>query len=154
MESAIPSRSERDTPPGALQRLLLAVVAAGVLGALGWAAVQVQEAKSEVRGLKEDLVVSQRNERAASAAARAVPVVDLSSKVTDLERRLTEAGKAAAAKEKELNDVITFLRKENTVAQETIQRLSAPPPEPAPEITPPLPDPPAIPSKNPRRRNR
>ena len=151
MESAIPSRSERDTPPGALQRLLLAVVAACVLGALGWAAVQVQEAKSEVRGLKEDLVVSQRNERAASAVARAVPVVDLTSKVADLERRLTDAGKAAAAKEKELNDVIAFLRKENTVAQETIQRLTAPPVEPAPEITP-VPEPPAIPSKPPRRR--
>jgi uncharacterized protein HemX len=153
MESALPSRTERDTPPGALQRLLLALVAACVLGALGWAAVQVQEAKSEVKGLKEDLTVALRNERAASAAARAVPVVDNSSKVADMERRLAEAEKAqkgAAAKEKELNDVIVFLRKENTAAQETIQRLSAPPPEPAPVLEP---VPPAVPEvKKPRRR--
>lgn len=126
-----------------MQRLLLALAAACVFAALGWAAIQVQQANAETRGLKEDLAVALRNERAAAAAARAVPVIDYSSKVADLERRVVEAEKThtqAKAKEKELNEIIAFLKKENAAAQETIQRLSAPPPEPAPEFTP-LPEP-------------
>jgi hypothetical protein len=158
MESAVSSRVEKDVPPGALQRLLLALVAACVLGALGWAAIQVQESKTEVRGLKEELAAALRNQRAAEAAARAVPVIDYSSKVADLERRVVDAEKAhtqAAAKEKELNDIIAFLKKENAAAQETIQRLSTPPAEPAPEFTPapePEPAPPPPAKKTGRRR--
>ena len=48
------------------------------------------------------------------------------------------ASEKAAAREKELEGIITFLRQENTAAQQTIERLSGlqPPPEPAPEPGP------------------
>ena len=82
-----------------------------------------------------------RMERAAGATARAVPVIDHGARAADLQRRLTEAesqlNKAtekAAAREKELDELIGFLRQENDAAQQTIERLSNPPPAPAPPV--------------------
>jgi hypothetical protein len=162
MHSIPSSRIETDAPPGAWQRWLLALAAAVSVAAVGWAGVQVQQAKSDVEKLKEDLAASQRNERAAAAAAQAVPKADNSSRLATVERALADAEKAqkqAAAHEKELNDVIVFLRSENTAAQETIKRLSAPPAEPAPAVDPaagatPAPAPAPPPEPEPKKRNR
>jgi uncharacterized protein HemX len=131
MDSALLSRDERDAPPGGWQRLLLALVAACVLTALGWAAVQVQEARAEVKALKEELAVALRNARTATAESE-------------------NAQKKAAAHEKELNEVIVFLKAENMAAQDAIQRLSARPPEPAAAPAPaPAPTPPPEPAADP-----
>ncbi len=144
MGSSVLSSSVSDLPPaGGSRRLLLAVAAAGVVGLLGWAAVYAREKQVEAHSLSEELAARIRSERAAGAVTRAVPAVDLSGKVADLEKQVqeleqarTKAADAAVEREKALSDIITFLRQENTAAQETIKRLSTPPPEPEPPVSP------------------
>jgi hypothetical protein len=132
----------------AVQRLLLVASAAAVLLALGWAALRILELETEVRTLQQDLAASRRAERASGAAARAIPVVDHDgARVAELQRRVTAAetqhkqtAEKAAAREKELDGVIAFLRKEIEAAQQTIERLSSLPPEPPPANPQPSPN--------------
>lgn len=119
--------------------LLVVASVAGVLLTLAWAAIQVRESQLEAQRLREDLVAVRNAWRAAGAAARAVPVEDHGARAADLRRRLAEAeaqqkqaAEKSAAREKELDKVIEFLREENTAAQQTIERLSNPEPAPAP----------------------
>ena len=144
MENAIPVPESTALPPAA-GRLTLTAAAALALGALSWAAWRVRSERMEAEHLRTELAAARMAERAAGAAARASAVPDRSG---DLERRLREAqsearqtAEKAAARETELNGIITFLRQENTAAQQTIARLSnpEPPPEPGPELAPSVP---------------
>lgn len=95
-------------------RLVLAGAAAAALATLCWAGIQVRAARAEVHRLQQE-----------SKPGLASPAP------ADGERRLTESAApdkrlAAehAAREKELERVIEFLRLENAAAQQTIERLS------------------------------
>ena len=136
-----------DTPPGPTaggSRLVMAGAAGLVLFSLGWAAIQVREHQSESRHLRDVLAANEQRQRARGAAERAVPPAESPAAV---DRRVAEAEAAArlaaeksAAREKELEGIIAFLREENTSAQATIERLSAlqPPPDPEPAARKPV----------------
>ena len=113
--------------PAGIHRLVLAASAAGAVMTLCWAALQVRAAKDEARQAREQL------------AAAPAPDPHTSTSPGGLEPRLAERevlAEAAAARVKELESVIAFLRRENEAAQKTIERLSGlergaqPPPEP------------------------
>lgn len=149
-------------PPFAFQRLLAAILAAVVLATLCWAAIQVREQQAEARQWRGEAAALQL----ASRARDTRPAADQSSRVAELERRLAAAGEAekqaaarAQEREKELQDLITFLRQENTAAQQTIERLSAlqpaaPPDEEVKPAEPAAPVEPAVPAGPPKKRPR
>lgn len=100
--------------PGTL-RLLLAVAASAVLLALSWAGLQVRSQQARIRQL----------EAAAKPAGE-----DHGGKIQQLEQQLAEqttqrkqAAESAAARETELQGVITFLRNELKSANEALDRL-------------------------------
>ena len=126
-------------PASGVQRLVLAVSAAGAVVTLCWAALQVRTARDEARLAREA--------GPAKPAPAASPAPgDLSGRIAGLEQELTEeksrahqfrqeAG-AAAARIAELEKVIAFLRQENDAAQKTIERLSSLEPPSTPENNP------------------
>ena len=124
----------------ATHRLIIAGAAGLVLFSLGWAGIQVRERQTESQRLRDQFAAGEISRREGGAASRAHPPAD--ARIAEMERQLAAfitdgklAAEKAAAREKELEGIITFLRQENTAAQQTIERLSAlqPPPEPAPE---------------------
>ena len=113
-----PSPSIPKSPAG-IHRLVLAASAAGAVMTLCWAALQVRAAKDEARQARAQL------------AAAPAPVHQYSGSLTDLGQQLNASeserklvAEAAAARVKELESVIAFLRQENEAAQKTIERLS------------------------------
>ena len=119
------------TSQSGIHRLILAASAAGALATLCWAALQVRTARAEIRQLEERL--------AAQAVRQPVPAPLSDADKDDLARRLAaaeslhkQASDQSAARIAELENVISFLRQENTAAQQTIERLRTPPPEPDP----------------------
>jgi hypothetical protein len=97
-------------------RLVLAGAAAAALATLCWAGLQVRDARAEVHRLRQE--------------PKPAPDAD-SSRPTEVERRLAESAAREkqhaadhAARVKELEGVIEFLRQENAAAQQTIERLS------------------------------
>ena len=118
--SAKPSHSR-------LHRLVLAGAAAGAVMTLCWAALQVRAAQEEVRQL-----------RARPAAVPAVPdsTVNLEHRLAEADSRASRAASDAAAREKEMERVIEFLRQENAAAQKTIERLSGHERDPGPAAQP------------------
>ena len=127
---------------GGAQRLVLVAATSAALLTLAWAAMRVRELQLEVHGLREELAGAHRVERAKGAASRAIPVVDYGARSAEWQRRLAEtearekhAAEKSAAREKELDEVIKFLREENEAAQLTIERLSTPVSPPASTAT-------------------
>ena len=115
MSALLPAKS------AALHRLVLAVGASAALLTLAWAGLKVRELQGEAHRLRQEL----------DAARAAAPSLEHKARADELDRLLAEvaAGKqtdssASAAREKELHGIIDFLRKENTAAQQTIERLS------------------------------
>lgn len=144
-------------------RLLAAVLAAAVLATLCWAAIQVREQQAAASRWRGEAAALELAGRARSSAPQAALPVDQSSRVAELERRLAAAGEAekqaaarAQEREKELQDLITFLRQENTAAQQTIERLSAlqPAAPPDEEVKPAEPAEPSAPAGPPKKRPR
>ena len=128
MENAPPPAAAPKPSQTGTHRLILAASAAGALATLCWAGLQLRAAKSEARQLQDQLAVLSRS--------REAPESPPDSSAADLARRLAAAdslhkhlAEKAAARVTELENVIIFLRQENTAAQQTIERLSRPEPE-------------------------
>jgi hypothetical protein len=143
MDSTTSSPVPDAPPPCGLYRLALAAGAAVALVTLAWAAIQVRKVQLEAHHLRAELAVAKQAERAAGAASRAVPIVDHGARAAELQRRLSEAearekvaAEKSAAREAELDELIKFLRQENAAAQQTIERLSNPEPDPEPPAVP------------------
>ena len=131
MEKATPPAAAPTPSPTGIHRLILAASAAGALATLCWAGLQLRAARSEVRQLQEKL---------AGMAPAPNPAPPPGDSTADLARRLAaaeaqqkQAADKSAARLAELESVIIVLRKENTAAQQTIERLSSLQTETAPE---------------------
>lgn len=129
-----------------MQRLVTAATASMVLVALAWAAMHVRAQQHEVQMLTAELTAARRTERAAGAAGRAVPLGEIAAHLAEMKRRLAEAEEQQkhaagefAARERELREIVDFLREENTAAQQAIERLSKPEIPPVP-VSPSKPD--------------
>lgn len=132
MEDATPPAAAPRSSHTGTHRLILAASAGGALATLCWAGLQLRAAKSEVRLVQEQLAELTR--------AKGPPAIPPDGGAADLSRRLAAAeslqkqtADKAAARLKELESVIIFLRQENTAAQQTIERLSRPPEDLSPE---------------------
>src|SRR5687767_3552492 len=118
MEDATsPAAAPRASHTGT-HRLILAASAGGALATLCWAGIQLRAAKSEVRQAQEQLAELTR--------AKESPAPPPDDSTADLARRLAAAeslqkqtADKAAARVSELENVILFLRQENTAAQQT-----------------------------------
>lgn len=131
MENATPPAAAPKPSQTGTHRLILAASAAGALATLCWAGLQVRAAKSEARLLQDQLAELSRSHEVLESPP--------DSSAADLARRLAAADSLqkhtadkAAARVTELENVIIFLRQENTAAQQTIVRLSRPEPDTSP----------------------
>jgi Tfp pilus assembly protein PilO len=116
MESLKPSPRPVITP--AAQRLLLAVAASTVLLALGWAGLRVRTQQAQIRQLESNL-----KQREKPSDTPAVLLPELKQQLAEAIEKRKQAEAAAAARETELQGVITFLRSELKSANEALDRL-------------------------------
>lgn len=120
---------EKATPPAAaptpsqtgIHRLVLAASAAGALATLCWAGLQLRAARAEVRRLQEQIAAVPPAQNAAAQQGEDAAV--LARRLADSESQQKHTADKTAARVAELEGVITFLRQENTAAQQTIERL-------------------------------
>jgi Tfp pilus assembly protein PilO len=116
MESLKPSPRPVITP--AAQRLLLAVAASTVILALGWAGLRVRTQQAQIRQLESNL-----KQREKPSDTPAVLLPELKQQLAEAIEKRKQAEAAAAARETELQGVITFLRSELKSANEALDRL-------------------------------
>ena len=125
----IPGFMEKATLPAAapapsqtgIHRLVLAASAAGALATLCWAGLQLRAARSEVRRLQEQIAAFPSVQNAAPTPGE--DDAALARRLADSESQQKHAADKSAARVAELEAVISFLRQENTAAQQTIERL-------------------------------
>src|SRR6187401_1939371 len=127
MENATPPAAAPRASHTGTHRLILAASAAGALATLCWAGLQLRAAKSEVRQAQEQLAELSRVKGAPAPPAADGSAADLARRLAAAESLQKHTADKAAARVKELEDVIIFLRQENTAAQQTIERLSRAP---------------------------
>jgi hypothetical protein len=132
MDKAISAPTAKSSHLSGAHRLILAGSAAGALATLCWAALKVREARAETGQLREQLALARNHLPSHEPDAR---VAESDRRAVEAEALHRQAKEQAAAREKELNGVITFLRQEIAAAQQMIERLKTAPSPGAPPDT-------------------
>jgi hypothetical protein len=131
MQKAPSAPAARSSHLSGAHRLILAGSAAGALATLCWAALKVREANAENGQLRERLAKIPQHVPPPGSDAR---LAESNRRAAEAEAQRKQTSEQAAAREKELNGVIAFLRQEIAAAQQTIDRLkNAPPSGDAPD---------------------
>ena len=133
MEIATPPAAAPKPSQTGTHRLILAASAAIALATLCWAGLQLRAARSEVRDLKEQLAELSRTQGAPATAGDG-SAADLARRLAAADSLQKHTADKSAARVTELENIIIFLRQENTAAQQTIERLSQPPPDSATRV--------------------
>lgn len=123
MEKNPPPAAAPPSQPG-IHRLILATSAAGALATLCWAALQVRAARAEVRQLQVQPAAQSSRTQSAPASLQNADTTDRDRRLAAAEAQQKQTADSSAARIRELENVIEFLRAENSAAQQTIERLS------------------------------